>query len=91
MTFVPNYSASKRWEKVGDQEMRPTPYKQEIDPRSQSHKTLWQQFLDKAYFSIHRLTFFIDLESAIKSLLTPTYGFETFIELAPENVLHTNN
>jgi hypothetical protein len=28
-----NYLASKRWEKVGRQELRSTPYKQEIDPR----------------------------------------------------------
>jgi hypothetical protein len=28
-----NYLASKRWEKVGRQELRPTPYIQEIDPR----------------------------------------------------------
>jgi hypothetical protein len=29
-----NYLASKRWEKVGRQELRSTPYKQEIDPSS---------------------------------------------------------
>jgi hypothetical protein len=28
-----NYLASKKWEKVGRQELRSTPYKQEIDPR----------------------------------------------------------
>jgi hypothetical protein len=33
MTFVPKYLASKRWEKVGRQELRSTPYKQEIHPR----------------------------------------------------------
>jgi hypothetical protein len=27
-----NYLALKRWEKVGNQELRSTPYKQEIDP-----------------------------------------------------------
>ncbi len=27
-----NYLASKRWVKVGRQELRSTPYKQEIDP-----------------------------------------------------------
>jgi hypothetical protein len=27
-----NYWASKKWEKVGRQELRSTPYKQEIDP-----------------------------------------------------------
>jgi hypothetical protein len=27
-----NYLASKRWEKVGCQELRSTPYKQEKDP-----------------------------------------------------------
>jgi hypothetical protein len=26
-----NYLTSKRWEKVGSQELRSTPYKQEID------------------------------------------------------------
>jgi hypothetical protein len=29
-----NYLASKSWEKVGRQELRSTPYKQEIDPWS---------------------------------------------------------
>jgi hypothetical protein len=32
MTFAPNYLASKSWEKVGRQELRYTPYIQEIDP-----------------------------------------------------------
>jgi fatty-acid desaturase len=32
MTFVSNYFASKRWEKVGRQELHSAPYKQEIDP-----------------------------------------------------------
>ena len=32
ITFLPIYLASKRWEKVGHQELRSTPYKQEIDP-----------------------------------------------------------
>jgi hypothetical protein len=39
VTFVTNYFTSKRWEKVGCQELRSTPYKQEIDPRmSQTSK-----------------------------------------------------
>jgi hypothetical protein len=32
MTFAPNYLASKRWEKVGHQELCSTPRKQEIHP-----------------------------------------------------------
>jgi hypothetical protein len=36
MTFAPNHLASKRWEKVGRQELRSTPYKQEINPRCAS-------------------------------------------------------
>jgi hypothetical protein len=35
MTFAPKYFASKRWVKVGRQELGSTPYKQGIDPRSQ--------------------------------------------------------
>jgi hypothetical protein len=33
-----NYLASKRWEKVGHQELCSAPYKQEIDPRSSNSK-----------------------------------------------------
>jgi hypothetical protein len=29
-----NYLSSKRWEKVGHQELHSAPYKQEIDPRT---------------------------------------------------------
>jgi hypothetical protein len=34
-----NYLASKRWEKVGRQELCSTPCKREIDPRSGFHKS----------------------------------------------------
>jgi hypothetical protein len=34
MTFVPKYLTSKRWEKVGGQELLSTPYNKEIDPQS---------------------------------------------------------
>jgi pullulanase/glycogen debranching enzyme len=37
-----NYLASKRWEKVGSQELRSTPYKQEINPWVVFHKS-WAQ------------------------------------------------
>jgi hypothetical protein len=33
-----NYLASKRWEKVGHQELCSTPYKQEMDPRGGFYK-----------------------------------------------------
>jgi hypothetical protein len=33
-----NYLASKKWEKVGRQELHSTPYKQEIDPWSKGLK-----------------------------------------------------
>jgi hypothetical protein len=33
MTFATNYLSSKRWEKVGHQELHSTSYKREIDPR----------------------------------------------------------
>jgi hypothetical protein len=34
-----NYLASNRWEKVGRQELRSTPYKQEINPRWAANDT----------------------------------------------------
>jgi hypothetical protein len=34
VTFAPNYFTSKRWGKVGRQELRSTPCKQEIGPWS---------------------------------------------------------
>jgi hypothetical protein len=33
-----NYLASKRWEKVGRQELHSIPYKQEIDPRGKTNR-----------------------------------------------------
>jgi hypothetical protein len=38
MTFAPNYLTSK---KVGHQELRSTPYKQEIDPWGGFHKAIY--------------------------------------------------
>jgi hypothetical protein len=38
MTFAPNCFISKRWQKVGRQELPSTPYKQEIDPRATSYQ-----------------------------------------------------
>jgi hypothetical protein len=40
-----NYLASKKWEKVGRQELRSTPYKQEIDPWSQPVLFFWKHLL----------------------------------------------
>jgi hypothetical protein len=43
-----NYLASKRWEKVGRQELRSTPYKQEINPKTPvqvSVTTLWSELI----------------------------------------------
>jgi hypothetical protein len=39
MTLRPNYLVSKRWEKVGHQDLRSTPYKQESN--------LWGWFIVK--------------------------------------------